>query len=128
MTNPAPSDTEQEIRDMEHKWLEAHLHLDVKLFDELMSDAFIFTGPDGSVQDRTQVLSNFETGAYSFDSFNMDDIHVYSYGEAAVSSGRILLAGSFQGQDMTGNYRYTNVYAKPKGRWQIVAVQANRIL
>jgi hypothetical protein len=35
--------------------------------------------------------------------------------------------GSYKGKDISGNYRWTDVFVKRNGRWQIVAGQGTRV-
>jgi len=46
----------------------------------------------------------------------------------AVDIGRVNLQGTkYGGQESSGEYRYTQVWVKMQGRWQLVANQITRI-
>ena len=49
------------------------------------------------------------------------------YGEAAVATEKGVLQGQYSGQEGSGAYRVTTVWARSKGSWQMVAVQMTRV-
>jgi len=38
-----------------------------------------------------------------------------------------MIKGRYKDQDISGGYRYTDVYVKRQGRWQAIALQITRI-
>ena len=54
-------------------------------------------------------------------------MNVRVYGDAAVVTYSTMDKGTFKGQDISGRYRWTDVFARRGGTWQIVAGQGTRI-
>ncbi|MBA3715387.1 MAG: nuclear transport factor 2 family protein [Pyrinomonadaceae bacterium] len=50
------------------------------------------------------------------------------YGDAAVVTGRWASKGTRKGKTFDDNERYTTVYVKRDGRWQIVSDHTSRIV
>jgi hypothetical protein len=48
-------------------------------------------------------------------------------GEAAVVTGRITVKAAYKGQDISGSYRFTDVFARNGGRWVCVASQSTMV-
>ena len=52
-----------------------------------------------------------------------EDMRITVYGDAAVVIGRDNLKGSYNGVSAAGSVRFTHVYVRRDGRWQLVASQ-----
>ena len=58
--------------------------------------------------------------------FMTADTKVRVYGDTAVLTGKVIKKGTYaegprKGQEYNFQYRYTDVYVKRNGRWQVVA-------
>jgi ketosteroid isomerase-like protein len=51
-------------------------------------------------------------------------VSVRVYGDAAVATGRTRASGRSHGQDVTVVLRFTDVFVRRGGRWQVVASHA----
>jgi ketosteroid isomerase-like protein len=49
------------------------------------------------------------------------------YGKTAVMTGQFTAKGTFKGKNIDVRERYTAVWVKQNGRWQLVAEQGNFI-
>jgi hypothetical protein len=38
------------------------------------------------------------------------------------------MTGQYKGKDISGQYRWTDVFVKRQGRWQVVATHASQIV
>ena len=54
------------------------------------------------------------------------EMNVRVYGDAAVITGRSTIKANVDGQPVTGDYRFTDVWVK-RDDWQAVASQVTRI-
>lgn len=50
-----------------------------------------------------------------------------AYGQAAVITGRSTIKAMVKGQEVSGEYRFTDVWVKLDDRWLAVASQVTRI-
>ena len=112
---------EQEVAQIERQRAEALVRQDITLLDRTMAEEYRFTTPTGEVVTKAQEMASFKAGDTKFESFNTEDVRVRIYGDTAVVTGRAMIKGQSKGQDISGEYRYTRVYAKPHEDWQIVA-------
>lgn len=118
---------EQTIRQLDRDWVEAYTRRDTATLDRIYADDLIVTNPDGSVGNKAEELAGIKSGAFAFQSITNEDVRVRVFGEMAVVTGRSMMKGRYKDQDISGAYRYTDVYLKRKGRWQAVALQITRI-
>jgi ketosteroid isomerase-like protein len=117
--------TEQEIRRLLDELAIAHLRTDVAALDRIRADDIVFTTADGRVLQKAQM--QLAQGDLVLSVYAQDDVRVRVYGDAAVATGRITSEGMFRGQPRAGQTRFTRVFAKRGGRWQLVANQLTRI-
>jgi uncharacterized protein (TIGR02246 family) len=120
---------EEELRALEAKLNEAIVRADLGFFDRVFADDFTHTNHNGEFRSKAQWLANHKPGAKSpYESFDTEDLSVRVYGETAVVTGRSLPKGKdSKGQAITGQFRFTRVWVKRDGRWQVVAFQGTRI-
>ncbi len=52
---------------------------------------------------------------------------VQVHGDAAVVTYRSTDKGSYKGNDLSGQYRWTDVFVKRNGRWQAIAGHGTRV-
>ena len=100
---------------------------DSAAFEETLADAFVFVAPDGSLQERAAFIADLGNGNLKITSTTNEDMAVRVYGDAAVVSYRSTDKGTYKDTDISGQYRWTDVFVKQKGRWRIVATQGTRI-
>jgi ketosteroid isomerase-like protein len=75
---------------------------------------------------KEQWLGRF-AGGLSYDSFALDEVDVHLHGDAAVVTGRQRQAGTFQGNDVAGEFRATLVLVEGDGRWLLAGWHASPI-
>lgn len=119
------ADAEQQIMQLEKEGREATLKNDVEANDRLLADNWININPDGSVTTKARLMELLKTSPFKIMSIENDEVTVRVYGEAAVVTGRSTSkrAGQSAGEIVTRQVRFTRVYAKRDGRWQVVSAQ-----
>ena len=117
----------QEIIGLERQRCEAYVRRDLKALDELLPEHFTFTRPSGVVLNKAQLLAALSAGDMIFESFDRqyDDVNVYL--NTAVAIGRDTVRAHYQGRDISGQYRFSNMYVERGGRWAVVATHASRL-
>jgi ketosteroid isomerase-like protein len=118
---------EQQLIDLEKQRSEAVVKGDTATLDKMTAEDYLFTNPLGQVRTKAQILQDLKSGELKFESIETDDVKARVYGNAAVVTGRATTKGKSGGQDVSGQFRFTRVYVKNKGRWQSVAFQQTRI-
>ena len=95
---------------------------DVKRFDEMLSDDFLNTNPDGSLVDKAGFLKQIAPPA-KISNLACHDVNVRVMGDFAIIHARTSYTLP-DGRPGTG--RYTDIWAKRGGRWLCVAAQVAR--
>jgi ketosteroid isomerase-like protein len=102
---------------------------EVAFFQKTESDDYMFVDPGGSVVDKSGDLAMVKAGDLKFQDITLsDDTKVRVYGNTAVVNGTIVVKGKYKDQDISGTYRFTDVFVKRSGNWQIVSGQLTAVM
>jgi ketosteroid isomerase-like protein len=121
---PANSDRrrniEQVIGQLDHERIQAQINADTEALERIYAADFIGIGPSGAVRTKPQVISDFASGELKFQSITTDEVQVRTYGNTAVETGISTMNGQDKGKAVPRNNRFTRVWVKHQGHWQLV--------
>ena len=117
------SDAEQELIRIETAWRKARVEGNVAFLEALYAKELRIIGADGSVIERDTDISRFALGEIRPEFIRAEEMRVSLYHDVAVVTGRDHLKGSYKGAQGEGRVRFTHVFARRDGRWQLVASQ-----
>jgi ketosteroid isomerase-like protein len=122
-------DPGRELTALEAELNDAIVRADMGFYGRVFAEDFTHTNHAGAFRTKAQWLANHDPGAKSpYDSFDTEDLSVRIYGETAVVTGRSTPQGKdSKGRAITGRFRFTRVWVRRDGRWQVVAFQGTRI-
>jgi ketosteroid isomerase-like protein len=125
----APGPSEQELIALENDWSQAAVKRDGAALQRFYADEYIFTDENGVVSNKTQEILNLTNGIFRLTSYKFEDVKVRVYGDVAVVTGRNTIKGIWEDvkRDISGPYRFTDVFVKRNGRWQCVASQSSAV-
>src|SRR5438552_18992864 len=89
---------------------------DVRRFDEILADDFLCSNPDGALVDRKDFLKQTAVPV-KISNLQAHEVNVRIMGDVAIIHARTTYIGP--GGRM-GAGRYTDVWARPGGRWPAV--------
>ena len=118
---------EQTIMNIEQELTNALLKSDASVFDRYAADDFIFTDPGGSLGHKAAMIASMKAGDFKFESSKIDSMKVQVYGNTAVVTYRTTDKGKIKDFDISGQYRWTDVFVKQNDRWLLVAGQGTPI-
>jgi uncharacterized protein (TIGR02246 family) len=100
----------------------------------LVSPDAVVINPDGSTETGTQEVQDVLTGRAVFESIRADSMQVRQLSPTvavvigrATLRGRMTPPGGGAAQDISGAYRFLNIWRQQGGRWQVVADHTTRI-
>ena len=97
-------------------------------YSAFLADDWSVINTDGNILTKDQVLREmFVTGQRQIDAIAVDDVKVRPLGDVAIVTGRTIASGKLRGATVTATLRFTDVFARRDGRWQIVASQGTRV-
>lgn len=124
------SGIEQELLELDRKFIEAYIRNDTAFLDSVLSDDVTIINTQGKVLIKDEALKMRFAPApgVTYDvSDPVDEVGVKLYGETAIVTGRTTLKATRKGKTFTIPGRYTRVYVKLQGRWRVVAFHSNNI-
>lgn len=121
-----PSDGEEEINELEGRRLQAMIQADTAALEGFLADDLTYTHSTGQTDTKVSFLEALKSGTLKYNSILTRDVKVRLYGSAAVVTGRAQVEVEAQQQKLGVAIRFTDVYAKKDGRWQMVAWQSTR--
>src|SRR5713101_6982780 len=101
---------------------------DVAQLERLLTDDFILTNPAGFVASRSEYLDGVKADTATYESVTNHDQVVNVYDNAAVVTGSTIVKGRYAGNEIGGEFRFTNVFIKGKIGWQCAATQLTRVI
>jgi ketosteroid isomerase-like protein len=112
----------RELTVAEDEWEHALKTHDAAFFQRTMSDDFVGTTVEGITDKSTLVRVNADTSV-TVDSVGRSDekIRIYGDGTVGVITGRFAERGHIGSRHLGVEFRYTEVWVKRNGRWQVVA-------
>jgi acetamidase/formamidase/ketosteroid isomerase-like protein len=118
---------EQEIRALEKRWNESRVRADVASLDTLLGTEWTVTHGDGTIDTKARYLADLRSGARKFfGDVKQDEFTVRVDGDTAIVAGTSDSKVEYKGKPGGGPLRFTRVYMKRDGRWQMVVSQATR--
>ena len=120
---------EQELMQLERDSAAAAVKGDTTFLDRHTAANYVGTDPIGGVGDRAMMMADAKAGNPKFETLDLDDMSVRMAGkDAAVVTGRATVKGKLKsGMDISGQYRFTDVWVKQDGRWQLMTWQATKV-
>ena len=127
---------EAEITKLEREWADANQTHNPEAVKRIVSDNAMIVYPDGSTGSKDVEIKTIESGLITADSYEMFDTKVtvidadsaFITGRGVIKNGKNVVPGRKKTIDISGEYRFLDVYAKRDGKWQVVASQATKIL
>src|SRR6266852_639760 len=100
---------QEEIKKVEQARNQAILRSDTAALDRMTSDDYTVIDQRGELLTKAQILGGFKSGAIKFDSRELSDLNVRTYGSTAVVTGRVTQKAMDNGKDTSGEHRFTRV-------------------
>jgi ketosteroid isomerase-like protein len=120
------STPEATIRDIEDKWEASVKNHDLSVAQAYLADDFRGVSSKGKVMNKSNLLSEIkkDTDVYASTKNGKVEVRVFG-GQFAVATGTSTEAGKDKaGQDFKRTFRWTDVWALRKDKWQCVASQS----
>jgi ketosteroid isomerase-like protein len=117
------STTAVELIELESRFSKALVNGDWKAVEQIEADDLLFTNADGSVTHKADDVTSLRSSDTKFESIDMSDTDVLDLGDIAVVTGKLVEKGHYKASYISGTYRFTDVWARRNGRWQLVRGQ-----
>ena len=114
--------TKRRITELEEEWIRAVINRDARAFDRLLAPGFVYT-EDDRVYTKAQLIKEVTTGTDTVVSGRNEDLVVRIYGNTAIATGWLVLAGRNPSGRFERRYRYTDTWLRTGNTWRVIAAQ-----
>ena len=129
-----PAAIQAEVLRLEREWNKAGETHDVEAMRRIVADDAVLTYPDGTTGTKADEVRIAETKAITVEGWEMLDpkVTVLSADSAFITGRSVIKKGTYKIPnrkpiDISGEYRFLDVYARRNGTWQVVASQATNV-
>lgn len=130
-TTPAkPKTVEQEIRTVISRWADAVKRRDVAVLDRMFADDLFITDYGGATRGKKEELDILKPSATTRTVSVVNEsvaVRTYPKSNTAVVTAIVRMVFRTNGRDSTMAMRYTSVWEKRSGRWQLTVLQTTRL-
>jgi ketosteroid isomerase-like protein len=112
---------EGQILALENAWNQAEVQHDPAALELILTDDFVITEPDGTMQTKREHMAATRDTSYHYDSLVSEDFRIKVYGTVAVVTGTYHEKGSSKGSHFDRRGRFTDTWIRLSGTWRCVA-------
>jgi ketosteroid isomerase-like protein len=126
---------EAELIKLEREWADAFKTGNADAARRVMADDITIINPDGSASSKAGEVQAIQDKLVTMESWEilepkvtvLDANNAFVTGRGVIKNGKSKAPGSKQTVDISGEYRFLDVYARREGKWQAVASQTTSI-
>lgn len=93
----------------------------------ILADDLVYTHSSAAVDSKASYLESLTSGRVTYKVIKPSDLQVRVFGDVAVIHGMAAMEVDANGQAIVNTLRFTDIWAKRDGRWQMVAWQSTRM-
>jgi ketosteroid isomerase-like protein len=118
---------DKDILDLSRDWAAAELRGDADFLERNLAPDFTAVGPLGFILTKADWLDRIKSGALRYQAFDLDDVSVREYDGAALAIGKQTTKATYQGNEVSGQFRATEVFVQEDGRWLAAGIHLSPI-
>jgi ketosteroid isomerase-like protein len=126
---PAFSQSKKQLKIMalERQRFDAMTQRDTALLRSLLADDLTYLHSNGLLESKAEHLANIGAGNLVYSNIEPVEMNVRVHGRSAIGNGVIKVHGTVKGNAFDILIRYTDIYLKTKGNWQLAAWQSLKL-
>ena len=117
----------QTIIDLDRKRMEAMGKKDFATLESVIGDDLIYAHSNARLDTKQSLIGNMKSGATVYTSVEPSDVKAQDLGDVVVLTGVAQIKVVSNGTPNAFGVRFTDVYAKRNGHWQMVTWQSTRL-
>src|SRR5690348_2561225 len=117
----------QTIIDLDRQRMTAMAQKDVAKLNDILADDLVYTHSSARIDTKQSLIGAMQSGATVYNSVVPSDVQAQDLGDAVVLTGVARIQVTSGGKPNAFGVRFTDVYARRGGRWQMVTWQSTRL-
>lgn len=106
---------------------EAQVKGDLAALDKLLASDLTYVHSGGVVETKDEFVGAIKSGKYKYKSIVPEGMSARAFGDAAVVNGKATIDLTSDGREIHVVVRFTDVWVKRDGRWQMVSWHSTRL-
>ena len=121
------ADNAQMIIDLDRKRMQAMAAQDIDALNTLLADDLIYTHSSARLDTKQSLIVGMTSGSTVYTGCEPSDVKAQDLGDTVVLTGVAQIKVTANGAPNAFGVRFTDVYARRGGRWQMVTWQSTRL-
>lgn len=117
----------QTVIELDAKRMRAMATKDVTALKELLADELIYTHSSARLDTKQSLIGAMESGATVYTGVEPSGVEAQDHGDTVVLTGTARINVTSKGAPNAFTVRFTDVYVRRGGRWQMVAWQSTKV-
>ncbi len=118
----------QAIIELDRKRMSAMAEKDVATLNSVLADDLIYTHSSARLDTKQSLVGAMQSGSTVYTAVEPSDVVAQDLGDAVVLTGVAAISVMSNGKPNSFRVRFTDVYAKRHGQWQMVTWQSTRLV
>ena len=117
----------QTVIDLDRKRMQAMAAKDIATLEGLLADDLVYTHSSARLDTKQSLIVGMTSGSTVYTSVEPSSVKAQDFGDTVVLTGVAQIKVTTGGTPNAFGVRFTDVYAKRGGRWQMVTWQSTRL-
>ncbi len=117
----------QTIIELDRKRMDAMAAKDVAFLNEVLGDDLLYVHSSARLDTKASLIGNMQSGSTVYQSVVPSDVEARDLGDSVVLTGIARIKVHSGGNQMNFGVRFTDVYAKRNGKWQMIVWQSTKL-
>jgi len=100
---------------------------DGEALKRLLADDYLLINSQDKREDKAQFIADFTAKGFTMEPFTIDDQVIMVWADGAVLGGAVTMKGMSEGKPYSVRIRFSDIWAKRGGKWQVIYAHANRV-
>ena len=118
---------ERGVIDLDRKRMRAMAAKDVETLEDLLADDLVYTHSSARLDTKKSLIRAMVSGSTVYTSVEPSDVKAQDLGDTVVLTGIAHIKVVSNGTPNAFGVRFTDVYTRRDGRWQMVTWQSTRL-
>ena len=117
----------QTVIELDRKRMQAMAAKDFATLDAVLGDDLVYTHSSARMDTKASIIANMKSGSAVYTSVMPSDVKAQDLGDVVVLTGIAEIKVDSNGKPNAFGVRFTDVYAKRNGHWQMIAWQSTKL-
>jgi ketosteroid isomerase-like protein len=117
----------QTVIDLDRKRMQAMAKKDVATLQAVLADDLVYTHSSARLDTKMSLITGMTSGSTVYTSVEPSDVKAQDLGDTVVLTGLCQIKVVSNGTPNAFGVRFTDVYARRNGKWQMVTWQSTRL-